>query len=92
MMLIQIHKIVSHVSCTTDMWMLTFNELHEMEGLVMPGKLRDYKTALQLYKTLDLQIPNTDWINLNLNSVNTSRKTTFITYKENWFRVGMNAF
>ena len=42
--------------------------------------------------TIDLQIPHTDWINLNLNAVNTSRQTTFITNKENRFKVGMNAF
>ena len=45
-----------------------------MAGRAMPVKIRDYKTALQLYKTIDLQIPDTDWINLNLNAVNTSRQ------------------
>ena len=44
------------------MWMLSFKELHEMAGRAMPVKIRDYKTALQLYKTIDLQIPDTDWI------------------------------
>ena len=58
----------------------------------MPVKIRDYKTALQLYKTINLQIPDTDWINLNLNAVNTSRQTTFITNKVNRFKVGVNAF
>ena len=77
---------------TSDMWMLSFKELHEMAGRAVPAKIRDYKTALQLYKTIDLQIPHTDWINLNLNAVNTSRQTTFITNKENRFKVGMNAF
>ena len=77
---------------TSDMWMLSLKELHEMAGRAVPAKIRDYKTALQLYKTIDLQIPHTDWINLNLNAVNTSRQTTFITNKENRFKVGMNAF
>ena len=51
------------------MWMLSFKEFHEMAGRAIPAKIRDYKTALQLYKTVDLQIPHTDWINLNLNAV-----------------------
>ena len=72
--------------------MLSFTELHEMSGRATPVKNRDYKTALQLYKTIDLQIPDTDWINLNLNAVNTSRQTKFITNKENRFKGGVNAF
>ena len=63
-----------------------------MAGHALQANIRDYKTALQLYKTIDLQIPHTDWINLNLNAVNTSRPTSFITNKENRFKVGMNAF
>ena len=74
------------------MWMLSFNELQEMAGCATPVKFRDYKTALQLYKTIDLQMPNTDWINLNLNAVNKPRQTAFITNKEKRLKVGMNAF
>ena len=49
-------------------------------------------TFKKKYKAIDLHMPNTDWINLNLNAVNTPRQTTFITNKENWLKVGMNAF
>ena len=75
-----------------DLWMLSFKELQEMVGRARPVKIGEYKTALQLYKTIELQIPDTDWINLNLNAVNTSRQTTFMTNKENNCKVGMNAF
>ena len=75
-----------------DLWMLSFNDLHEMAGRATPQKLRDYKSALQLYKTMDQHIPTTDWINLNLNAVVTSRQTKLIINKNNRFRVGMNAF
>ena len=70
-----------------DLWMLSFNDLHEMAGRATPQKLRDYKSALQLYKTMDQHIPTTDWINLNLNAVVTSRQTKLIINKNNQFRV-----
>ena len=41
---------------------------------------------------MDVQIPETDWVNLNLNAVITSRQTKFITNKANHVRVGMNSF
>ena len=47
---------------SSDLWMLSFNELHEMAGRATPMQLTDYKIALQLYKTMDVQIPETDWI------------------------------
>ena len=62
----------------SDLWMLSFNDLHELVGRATSQKLRNYKSALQLYKTKDLHIPTTDWINLNLNAVVTSRQTKFI--------------
>ena len=74
-----------------DMWMLSFEELHEMAGRATPKKLMYYKMALQLYKTINIGVPETDWISLNLNSVNTSRQTKYITEKANNYRVGMNA-
>ena len=50
-----------------------------------------YKMALQLYRTFNLGIPLTDWIGLNVNSVNTMRQTNFIVNKMNNYRVGINA-
>ena len=70
--------------------MLNFDELHEMAGRATPAKLMQYKMSLQLYKTYNLRIPITDWTNLNMNSVFTSRQTCFITNKTNKYKVGMN--
>ena len=58
--------------------MLSFNELHEMAGRATPMQLVDYKIALQLYKTIDVQIPETDWINLNLNAVITKEAWKYV--------------
>ena len=62
-----------------DMWMLLFDELHEMAGRATPQKLMYYKMALQLHKTTNIRVPVTDWISLNINAINTSRQTKFIT-------------
>ena len=41
--------------CTrsTDLWLLSFNDLHEMAGRATPTKIMYYKLALQLYKTMN---------------------------------------
>ena len=79
--------------CTraTDVWMLSFEELHEMAGRATPKMLMHYKMALQLYKTVNLRVPKPDWVSIMHNSVITSRQTNFITNKTNNYRVGMNA-
>ena len=79
--------------CTrpSDVGMLNYNELHEMAGRATQSNLMHYKMSLQLFKTFNLRIPTTDWTNLNINSVITSRQNTFITNKTNNYRIGMNA-
>ena len=72
------------------MW--SYKELHEMAGRATTLKIMDYKTALQLYRTINFHITETDWVNLNLNAVNTSWQTTFFTNKDNRFKVGMSVF
>ena len=70
--------------------MLNFEELHEMAGRATPTNLMYYKMSLQLHKTFNLGILRTYWINLNLNTVLTSRQKHHITKKTNNYRVGMN--
>ena len=43
-----------------DMWMLSFNSLHEMVGRATPDKILDYKLALQLYKVVNNNVPTPD--------------------------------
>ena len=84
-------KAIKACSKSSDLWMLNYEELHEMVGRATPRKLMYYKLALQLHKTTNLRIPITDWISLNLNTVSTSRQTSFISNKTNNYKVGMNA-
>ena len=72
------------------MWMLSFNSLHEMAGRAPPEKINDYKLALQLFKVVNNNVPTPDWININLNNIQTSRQTRFMTSKGNRLKVGMN--
>ena len=78
-------------SIEQDMIMKSFVNLHEMAGRATQSNLMHYKMSLQLFKTFNLRIPTTDWTNLNINSVITSRQNTFITNKTNNYRIGMNA-
>ena len=73
-----------------DMWMLSFNSLHEMVGRATPDKILDYKLALQLYKVVKNNVPTPDWININFNNIHTTRQTRFMTSKANRLKVGMN--
>ena len=74
--------------CT--LWMLSFNNLHEMAGRATPEKLMTYKLALQLYRTFNYQTPIQDWLNINYNSVLTSRQTRFGINKSCRLKIGMN--
>ena len=82
----------SNKTCTraSDMWMMSFNDLHEMAGRATPDKLSNYKLALQLYKTYNYHLPRQDWINLNLQSILTTSQKHFLTHKSNILKVGMN--
>ena len=75
---------------TSDAWMMSYGNLHEMAGRLTPDQIMDYKLALQLYRTFNNRIPSRDWISLNLNYIQTSRQTTFHTNKTNRLKVGMN--
>ena len=75
---------------TLDLWMLSFNNLHEMAGRATPEKLGDYKLALRLYKVFKNQIPTQDWVNLNYNIIQTSRQTNFMIAETNRLKMGMN--
>ena len=46
--------------------------------------------ALQLYRTFNYQTPTQDWLNINYNSVLTSRPTRFGINKSCRFKIGMN--
>ena len=60
-------------------YMMSFPNLHEMAGRATPDKMIDYKLALQLFRVVNYHIPTPDWINVNLNNIQTTRQTKFVT-------------
>ena len=85
-------KAIKLCTKTTDMWMISYKELHEMAGRATPNQLMDYKMALQAYKTINHEITTADWVSINYNNTITSRQTKFSINKMNRYKVGMNVF
>ena len=71
-------------------WSPLYKDLHELSGRAAHEKMRTYKLALQLYKTFNNRVPSADWIRININIINTSRKTKFSINKTNRLKIGMN--
>jgi hypothetical protein len=44
-----------------------------MTGRATPEMFRNYKLALLLYKTINEEMPEEDWLSLNFNQIFTSR-------------------
>ena len=83
-------KAIKICTRSSDVWMLSFENLHEMAGRATPDQFQKYKLALQLYRTFNLQVPTQDWVNVNINFRNTSRQIHFHTHKSNRLKIGMN--
>ena len=83
-------KAIKICTRSSDVWMLSFDNLHEMAGRATPDQFQKYKLALQLYRTFNLQVPTQDWVNVNINFRNTSRQIHFHTHKSNRLKIGMN--
>jgi hypothetical protein len=49
-----------------------------------------YKISLTLFKVFNCTVPGTDWVDLNLNIVSTSRHSTFDVNRSNNFIIGIN--
>ena len=81
-------KAIKICAKSTDVWLMSYQNLHEMAGRATPEKLQDYKLALQLYKTFNDHIPTPDWIRININNIQTTRQTKFMTSKETGSRSG----
>ena len=73
-----------------DCALMSFEDIHELSGRATPQQMMNYKMSLQLYRTINLQVPTQDWVSLNLNSINTTRQTKFSTNRTNRLKVGMN--
>ena len=69
---------------------ISFLNLHSMAKRATPEKFRQYKLALQLYRTFNERIPENDWLTLNFYQSYNSRQTMFNVRKCNHLMVGMN--
>ena len=83
-------KVLKSCFKPSDVSTLLYADLHEMCGRATPDQMEEYKLSLQLYKTFNFRIPTQDWIQLNVNCVNTSRQTKFKIKKSNRLKIGWN--
>ena len=65
--------------------------LHEIHDRAPPEKYLLYKHALSLHKLYNSNVHSMEWVALNVNQINTSRQTNFISTKSHKKRVGLNA-
>jgi hypothetical protein len=70
--------------------MISFRDIHKLFNKSTPEQFSLYKTALLLYRVFNFTIPGTDWFDLNLNIISTSRQATFDINRSNHFKIGMN--
>ena len=47
---------------STNTWMLSYKNLHEMAGRAPPDKIMNCKLALHLYKVVNNEVPLPDWL------------------------------
>jgi hypothetical protein len=60
-----------------------------MTKRALPNMFSKYKLALLLFKLFNNDMPNDEWLQLNINQRMTTRQTHFITAKDNLI-VGLN--
>ena len=70
--------------------MISYVNLHKMANRATPDMFLKYKSSLLLYRTLNDEIPEADWLFLNFSQVITRRQNIFMIRKTNNFNVGLN--
>jgi hypothetical protein len=58
--------------------MISYASLHKMANRATPEFFLKYKMSLLLYRTLNNEISETDWLSLNFDQIITSRQNVFI--------------
>jgi hypothetical protein len=56
---------------------ISYVQLHTMAGRATPKMFCNYKLALLLYKTINEEVTEEDWLSLNFNQIFTSRQSRF---------------
>jgi hypothetical protein len=69
---------------------ISFNDIHKQFKKSSPQHFALYKIYVVLYKLFNGTVHGTDWVDLNLNVLTTSQKTTFDTNKSNNYKIGTN--
>ena len=70
---------------------ISFENLHAINKRATPNMMLLYKHSIELHKLYNANNQSTEWIELNLNQILTSRQTTFRTHKTNKLKIGNNA-
>ena len=70
--------------------MISYLNIHKMNNRATPKAILHYKLAIQLYKLYNSNLYTYDWVLLNSNQSFTSRQTTFMAFKSNTKKVGLN--
>jgi hypothetical protein len=68
----------------------SYKDLHVLTERATPEMYCNYKNSILLYETFNDRVPYEEWINLNLQQINTSRQTTFITNLQKKYNAGHN--
>ena len=72
------------------LWSNHYMDLHKITKRATPEMFCQYKTALLLYRLFNDNVPEDEWIQLNVNIINTSRQTRFMTNRNHSTKVGLN--
>ena len=69
---------------------MSYIELHELNNRATPKQMCRYKHALQLHKLVNLELPTSDWIDLNYQQNFNSRTGNLNFVKNNSYKIGLN--
>ena len=70
--------------------MMSFAEIHSINGRGTPKQMSNYRLALKLHQTYNTREPIQDWLDIFFNQAVGSRTRNFKIIKSNRRRVGMN--
>ena len=69
---------------------VSFEKIHELNKKCTPIQIMSYQAALSLYKTINFEVPDFEAITVLNQMTVSSRQTSFIIFRNNSTRIGMN--
>ena len=70
--------------------MISYRNIYRMNNRALSEAILLYKNTIQLFKLYNTNEFTYDWTILNFNQIFTSRQTTFMAFKSNNTKVGLN--